>query len=56
MYLIQVIPPLDNDTVWRVTGDYFPVLYFSYQLYDQVKLDTSKDVGRPSEDSIHSLI
>lgn len=36
MYLIQVIPPLDNDTVWRVTGDYFPVMYFSYQLYDQV--------------------
>ena len=32
-----MIPPLDNDTVWRVTGDYFPVMYFSYQLYDQVR-------------------
>jgi hypothetical protein len=36
MYMIQVVPPLDNDTVWRVTGDYFPTMFFSYSLYDQV--------------------
>lgn len=34
MYFVQVLGPLDNDTVWRVTGDFVPAMYFSFQLYD----------------------
>lgn len=34
MYFVHALGPLDNDTVWRITGEYFPVMYFSYQLYD----------------------
>ncbi len=34
MYMIQMVPQLDNDTVWRVTGDFFPTMFFSYSLYE----------------------
>lgn len=33
MYLIQLIPTFTKDTVFRITGDYYAVMYFSYQLY-----------------------